>query len=108
MENEDENGPYRVIDTGPAGCYRDYYEPIRNRIEELRNEVGVDSSPTPYDNKKIEIPETLKVVILKMCPEIIDIVSAGYREQTVYDANTFEPINKYLVGIDIHFKDLNN
>ena len=107
MENEDENGPYRVIDTGPAGCYRDYYEPIRNRIEELRNEVGVDFSPTPYDTKEIGIPETLKVVILKMCPEIIDIVSAGYREQTVYDANTFEPINKYLVGIDIHFNNHN-
>ena len=58
--------------------------------------------PSPND-KKIEVPDTLKVVILKMCPEIINIVSTGYREQTVYDPTNFEPIYKYLVGVDIHF-----
>jgi hypothetical protein len=54
--------------------------------------------PSPND-KKIEVPDTLKVVILKMCPEIINVVSTGYREQTVYDPTNFEPIYKYLVGV---------
>lgn len=58
--------------------------------------------PSPND-KKIEVPYTLKVVILKMCPEIVNIVSTGYREQTVYDPASFEPIYKYLVGVDVYF-----
>ena len=62
--------------------------------------------PSPND-KKIEVPDTLKVVILKMCPEIIDVVSTGYREQTVYDPTNFEPIYKYLVGVDIYFDSHN-
>ena len=62
--------------------------------------------PSPND-KKIEVPDTLKVVILKMCPEIIDVVSTGYREQTMYDPTSFEPIYKYLVGVDIYFDSHN-
>jgi hypothetical protein len=42
-----------------------------------------------------------------MCPEIKDIVSVGYREQSVYDPTTFNPIYKYLVGIDIYFNNHN-
>lgn len=91
MENEDD---YTIVDTGPAGCYRRY------------NDVEPNFNQRPND-KKIEIPETFKDVILKMCPEIINVVSAGYREQTVYDANTFEPINKYLVGVDVYFDNHN-
>jgi hypothetical protein len=44
---------------------------------------------------------------LKLCPEINDVVSVGYREQTVYDPMTFNPIYKYLVGIDIYFNNHN-
>ena len=62
--------------------------------------------PSPND-KKIEVPYTLKVVILKMCPEIVNIVSTGYREQTVYEPTNFEPIYKYLVGVDIYFDSHN-
>jgi hypothetical protein len=62
--------------------------------------------PSPND-KKIEVPDTLKVVILKMCPEIIDVVSTGYREQIMYDPMNFSPIYKYLVGVDIHFDNHN-
>lgn len=62
--------------------------------------------PSPND-KKIEVPDTLKVVILKMYPEIIDVVSTGYREQIMYDPMNFSPIYKYLVGVDIHFDNHN-
>ena len=42
-----------------------------------------------------------------MCPEIVDIVSAGYREQIVYDPNNFEPVYRYLVGVDLYFDNHN-
>ena len=57
--------------------------------------------------REIELPKMYKLVILKMCPEIVDVVSTGYREQIIYDPNTFAPFNKYLVGIDLYFGDYN-
>ena len=32
-------------------------------------------------NKDISIPETFKDVLLRLCPEIKDVVSIGYREK---------------------------
>jgi hypothetical protein len=63
-----------------------------------------DFNGNPYV-KPIEIPKTFKDVVLKMYPEIQDVVSAGYRENVMYDPNTFDPIKKYLVGIDLYFDD---
>ena len=59
------------------------------------------------DNKEIDVPEKLKDVVKKMCPEIVDIVSVGYRETTMYNPNNFEPVTKYLVGVDIYFDEHN-
>jgi hypothetical protein len=59
------------------------------------------------NNKEIDIPKTFKDVILKICPEIIDFKSAGYRETAVYNPETFQPISKYLVGIDLYFDEKN-
>ena len=59
------------------------------------------------DNKEIVIPSTFKDVVVKMCPEILNIVSVGYREQTMYNPTDFSPVYKYLVGIDIYFDDYN-
>ena len=59
------------------------------------------------DDKEIFIPSTFKDVVVKMCPEILNIVSVGYREQTVYDPMTFNPIYKYLVGVDLYFDNYN-
>lgn len=67
-------------------------------------EPDINGSP---NNKEISIPETFKDVLLKLCPEISDVVSVGYRENTVYDPNTFNPIYKYLVGVDIYFDETN-
>jgi hypothetical protein len=77
--------------------------------------VGVPSriaTPEPTfnefpDNKEIVIPSTFKDVVVKMCPEILNIVSVGYREQTVYNPMTFDPVYKYLVGIDLYFDNHN-
>lgn len=90
MENEELD--YRIVDTGPAGCYRSYVEPTFNEFP---------------DNRDIVIPPTFKDVILKMCPEIVDIVSIGYREHMVYNPMNFEPVYKYLVGVDLYFDNHN-
>ena len=90
METEDDNSYYNVI----------------NRYEE----IGARINPTFNDfsnNKEINIPETFKDVILKICPEIVDVKSNGYRETAVYNPETFEPIKKYLVGVDLYFDERN-
>ena len=58
-------------------------------------------------NKKINIPETFKNVILKICPEIINVVSVGYKDTKVYSPITFEPISRYMVGVDLYFDEKN-
>ena len=67
-------------------------------------EPSFNSSP---DDKEIVIPPTFKDVVVKMCPEILNIVSVGYREQTMYNPMNFEPVCKYLVGVDIYFDEHN-
>jgi hypothetical protein len=82
---------------------------------QLVNRYGVQARIVPPeptfnnhpDDKEIVIPSTFKDVVLKMCPEIKDIVSTGYREQSMYDAMTFNPIYKYLVGVDVYFDEYN-
>ena len=95
MENED-----NIINL--ANYYDGPYGGVPSRI----------ATPQPTfnefpDNKEIDVPEKLKDVVKKMCPEIKDIVSVGYREQSVYDPTTFNPIYKYLVGVDVYFDDHN-
>ena len=97
METEDDNSYYNVINR-----YEEMggiINPISYRVDAAFNDFS--------NNKEIDVPEKLKDVVKKMCPEIVDIVSAGYREQTVYDPTTFNPIYKYLVGVDVYFDDHN-
>lgn len=68
------------------------------------NAVDPNNFESPY-NRPIEIPKTFKDVVIKMFPEIQDVVSAGYRESVMYNPETFDPIKKYLVGIDLYFDD---
>jgi hypothetical protein len=53
------------------------------------------------ENREIVIPDTFKSVVLRTRPEIRDIESAGFRTTSVYDPQTFEPIKKFLVGVNI-------
>lgn len=106
MENEDD------WDYGLGNLYgqRATLTPIGDRLEEIGNNIyyetsGIAKNPdfdSPY-NKNISIPDTFKDVLLKLCPEIKDVVSIGYRENAVYDPMTFNPIYNYLVGVDIYF-----
>ena len=63
-----------------------------------------DFNANPY-SKPIVIPERFKEVVLKMCPEIKDIVSKGYRDNKMYDPMTFNPVFNYLVGVDLYFDE---
>ncbi len=82
--------------------------PIGDRLAEIGhygtsgNAIDPNNFESPY-NRPIEIPKTFKDVVIKMFPEIQDIVSAGYRETAMYNPETFDPIHKYLVGIDLYF-----
>jgi len=80
-----------------------YADPYRN-YSTSGNAVDPNNFESPY-NRPIEIPKTFKDVVTKMFPEIQDVVSAGYRESAMYNAETFDPIKKYLVGIDLYFDD---
>jgi len=103
MENEND------LDYGIFG------QPIVSRIVERLGEIGytgrsgVEGEPgfDSLNNEEIVIPERFKDVVIKMCPEIKDIVSVGYREQHMYNPTDFSPVYKYLVGIDIYFDDYN-
>jgi hypothetical protein len=86
-----------------------------NLFDQLVNQYGVqdritqtepDFNGNPY-SKPIALPERFKVVVLKMCPEIKDIVSIGYRDTTMYNPETFNPIKKFLVGVDLYFEETN-
>jgi len=68
--------------------------------------IEPDFNGNPY-NKVIAIPERFKDVVLKMCPEIKDIVSAGYRDNKTYNAMTFNAVYTYLVGVDLYFDETN-
>jgi len=84
------------------------YNQLVNRYGAQSGIVPPDPDFTDHpDNKEIVIPSTFKDVVVKMCPEILNIVSVGYREQTVYDPNNFEPVYRYLVGIDLYFDNHN-
>jgi hypothetical protein len=84
------------------------YNQLVNRYGAQSGIVPPDPDFTDHpDNKEIVIPPTFKDVVVKMCPEILNIVSVGYREQTMYDPMNFEPVYKYLVGIDLYFDNHN-
>lgn len=68
------------------------------------DELQPDFNSTPQ-SKPIVIPERFKDVVLKMCPEIKDIVSVGYRNNKMYDPMTFNPVYNYLVGVDLYFDE---
>jgi hypothetical protein len=68
------------------------------------DELQPDFNSTPQ-SKPIVIPENFKIVVLKMCPEIKDIVSVGYRNNKMYEAMTFNPVYNYLVGVDLYFDE---
>lgn len=90
MENENNDNVYEI----PNGL-------VRRRVSETT--IGLKDS---YVNVcEIEIPERFNTVILKLCPEIREIVTIGYKGNTVYNPVNFEPLWKFLVGINVFFNE---
>ena len=85
----------------------DFY--ANNRGDGVISHIAPPSPPEPnfMGESRIDIPEKLKDVIKKMCPEIVDIISVGYREQIMYNPINFDPVTKYLVGVDVYFDEHN-
>ena len=105
MENEDE------LYSGLGNLYGQ--PAIISRVVDRLGDYGTSGSaidPNDFEsphNKEISIPETFKDVVVKMCPEILNIVSVGYREQSMYNPTDFTPVYKYLVGVDLYFDNHN-
>ena len=55
--------------------------------------------------RDIEIPERFNTVVLKLCPEIREVVTIGYKSTSVYNPTNFEPIWKFLVAINLFFNE---
>ncbi len=105
MENEDDL-TYAIYGQ------RSTITPIGDRLAEIGHYGTSGNAIDPNDfespnNKEIGIPTMFKEVVLKMCPEIKDIVSVGYREQSMYNPMDFSPVYKYLVGVDVYFDEYN-
>jgi hypothetical protein len=70
-------------------------------------ETTINMKDTYVNVCEIEIPESFNTVVLKLCPEIKEIVTVGYKSTSVYNPINFEPTFKFLVGINIYFNENN-
>jgi hypothetical protein len=76
------------------------------------NDSLVSDSPEPDFNShplsnKIIIPERFTKVVLKLFPEIKNIVCFGVKEIIKYEINTNKRSSYYLVGVDLYFNKKN-
>lgn len=110
MENEDDltNGRINYI---PGDLTANYLLANGTTINSISGTTINSIKETNFDgypyNRVIAIPERFKDVVLKMCPEIKDIVSVGYRDDKMYNPMNFEPEYKYLVGVNLYFDETN-
>lgn len=73
--------------------------------EENEYETTINMRDSYANECEIEIPENFNKVILKLCPEIREVVTIGYKSSTAYNAVNFEPIWKFLVGVNLFFNE---
>ncbi len=83
----------------------DYYEIPNGLVRRVVNETTIGLKDSYMNVCDIEIPERFNTVILKLCPEIREVVTIGYKSNSVYNPVNFEPIWKFLVGINIFFNE---
>lgn len=73
--------------------------------EENDYETTINMKDSYANACEIEIPERFNKVILKLCPEIREVTTIGYKSTSVYNPTNFEPIWKFLVAINIFFNE---
>lgn len=86
---------------GGGGNYiNDYLDGLRydkNYIQIMEGDKIIDTI------KEIEIPSNFKTVIMKLHPEIKDVVEDGFKSTKRYDPNNFDAINYFEVGVKVFF-----
>jgi hypothetical protein len=83
----------------------DYYEIPNGLVRRGVSETTIGLKDSYVNVCEIEIPERFNTVILKLCPEIREVVTIGYKSNSVYNPINFEPLWKFLVGINIFFNE---
>jgi hypothetical protein len=56
-------------------------------------------------NQDIELPSNFKTVIMKLHPEIKDMVADYFETKQIYDPNTFNPVNHFQVAVRIFINE---
>lgn len=56
-------------------------------------------------NMDIELPSNFKTVIMKLHPEISDVVADYFETKQIYDPNTFNPVNHFQVAVRIFINE---
>ena len=65
----------------------------------------IKNDKSNFVEREIEIPKELTRVILKMSPEIKEILIGGYEVTRKYNPANFEPEYDYLVKVNLTFKE---
>jgi hypothetical protein len=56
-------------------------------------------------NQDIELPSNFKTVVMKLHPEIKDMVADYFETKQIYDPNTFNPVNHFQVAVRIFINE---
>jgi len=56
-------------------------------------------------NQDIELPLNFKTVVMKLHPEIGDLVAEYFETKQIYDPNTFNPVNHFQVAVRIFINE---
>jgi hypothetical protein len=56
-------------------------------------------------NQDIELPSNFKTVVMKLHPEIKDLVADYFETKQIYDPNTFNPVNHFQVAVRIFINE---
>jgi hypothetical protein len=54
---------------------------------------------------ELEIPENFNTIVIKLCPEIKDIVIVGYKQYSRYNETSLKAIPCFMVGIDLFLNE---
>jgi hypothetical protein len=56
-------------------------------------------------NQDIELPLNFRTVVMKLHPEIGDLIAEYFETKQIYDPNTFNPVNHFQVAVRIFINE---
>lgn len=81
--------------------YTTYESPSRENKSYVNIMVGENIVETIKD---IKLPDNFKKVIIKIHPEIEDVITSGFETHIRYDAQTFSPLSFFEINLSVIFK----